>query len=839
MGIWTPGPGPTENDDFYDGAGDTVAVLVDLLGGNDIFFAGSGDDEIDGSDGNDRIEAGAGDDTLTGGAGDDSLYGGVGSDVLDGGAGADIIGTSGGLGQPGPTHSVLHGGDGDDEVSFISWGGQHTAELYGDAGGDVLQVGHPNGNAIDGGAGYDTVSVNGFYRPSADVSVNYGSVIDLAAQTVTGAGGVDTLVSVENASGGFDNDTLIGTDGANWLMGNMGDDLIIPGAGNDVIVGDSLFFGLRPVEGGLPTALITYYANDSNDTVSYAGASGATTIHLSAFESEYGYADGPDGLDAIYLVENAIGTAYDDVIIGSEDVFRLLRYEIGPVLPPIFGFNHLQGGAGDDLIQGLSGQDILDGGDGADTLEGGLDDDRLAGGAGDDLLDGGEGSDTASYAAAGAAVRVVLAWGGAQDTLAEGFDTLVAIENLEGSAFNDTLVGDAGANVIAGGAGDDWVVGGAGDDILIAGQPGVDRLIGGDGMDAVSLAWTTDGVYLDVAAGVYATPESWTAFESVEIFIGGAGADTLRGASGSDILRGGAGGDTLIGRDGADLLLGEAGDDWINGGDGDDVLVGGTGANILIGGAGTDIVAYAFATWDLWVDMSGGVFSEGGAWWIDNGAPFWDVYDASIEGIRGGSGNDTIFGNGANNVLEGDGGNDALVGGAGDDVLEGGAGDDWLVGGDGDDRLIGGAGIDVLTGGAGADIFDLGANAGWDVAFDFNPDEDRFDLGGHVWSGFFTVDADGDGQADDTLLGYAGGNFVALDVAGLTLEEWNALVDLPAGAAKDDMLMAAAVEPARVDLHGWSRDGQPAFALGPDEDQRGLSPEIPTLSSDTGGWLIG
>ena len=83
--------------------------------------------------------------------------------------------------------------------------------------------------------------------------------------------------------------------------------------------------------------------------------------------------------------------------------------------------------------------------------------------------------------------------------------------------------------------------------------------------------------------------------------------------------------------------------------------------------------------------------------------------------------------------------------------------------------------MDVLTGGAGADTFVLGLDVGWDVAFDFDTTEDRFDLGGLQWLGFIEFDADGDGQLD-TLLGFDGGNFVALGVSGLTLDAWNALV---------------------------------------------------------------
>jgi len=835
MGVWaTGGSGPTESEDIYYGETDTTGVDLDLLGGNDIFFAGSGNDLIRGGAGLDRIDANGGDDVITGGDDGDSLSGGSGSNVIHGDAGDDSVGVFSGLDLLTPSHSLLYGGVGNDEVVFVGTSALHTADLYGEAGDDQIQTARPNGNLLDGGAGYDTLFVMGTYRASAELEVSYGAVVDLANQTLSGAGGVDTLVSIENAWGGVGDDTLIGSAGVNWLMGNNGDDVLIPGAGNDIVIGDGVIG--RPTEGQLPTALLTFFAEGSNDTVSYANVAGAMIVNLSAFENEYGYAQGPEGIDALYLIENAIGSAYDDHLIGQEDVFRLSRYEIVFSVPPIYGFNHLEGRAGDDLLQGLSGQDFLEGGDGSDTLEGGLDDDRLSGGAGNDFLNGGEGQDTASYAAATSAVRVVLAWGGAQETLAEGRDTFVSIENLEGSAFDDTLVGDAGANRIAGGAGNDWIVGGAGDDILVAGELGVDVLLGGDGFDTISFAGITGGAYVDVAAGVYSAAGVWSVFQEAEAYVGGVGADTLLGSSRADLLTGGAGGDTLLGRDGADTLVGGAGDDWIDGGAGDDVLVGGTGTNILIGGAGTDIVAYEFATWDLWIDMRAGVVSEGGAWWIDLGALSWDVYDATIEGVRGGTGNDSIFGNASANWLEGADGNDSLVGGLGDDTLIGGAGSDWLVAGDGNDRLIGGEGVDVLFGGTGADTFDLGRNAGWDVAVDFNTAEDRFSLGGLSWLGFLTIDADGDGQADDTLLGYAGGNFVALNALGLSLTQWNALVDAPAAADAGTALAAdeeitpqsAWADPLLAPLSGGWPEANPA----PGD----FTPDLQLATHAASGW---
>jgi Ca2+-binding RTX toxin-like protein len=66
----------------------------------------------------------------------------------------------------------------------------------------------------------------------------------------------------------------------------------------------------------------------------------------------------------------------------------------------------------------------------------------------------------------------------------------------------------------------------------------------------------------------------------------------------------------------------------------------------------------------------------------------WTV--SNIEGIMGGSGDDTLTGDGNDNKIAGGDGNDTLIGGAGADVLVGGAGADVLTGGPGVDMFIGG-----------------------------------------------------------------------------------------------------------------------------------------------------
>jgi type VI protein secretion system component Hcp len=94
--------------------------------------------------------------------------------------------------------------------------------------------------------------------------------------------------------------------------------------------------------------------------------------------------------------------------------------------------------------------------------------------------------------------------------------------------------------------------------------------------------------------------------------------------------------------------------------------------------------------------------------------------------LRGGAGNDSLFGGTAADTLVGGDGGDGLNGNAGPDTLLGGRGNDTLDGGAGDDLLDGGDDDDVLTGNLGADQI-FGGN-GNDRAR-FPDDTDTIDLG--------------------------------------------------------------------------------------------------------------
>jgi serralysin len=146
----------------------------------------------------------------------------------------------------------------------------------------------------------------------------------------------------------------------------------------------------------------------------------------------------------------------------------------------------LAGKAEADTINALGGDDFLFGGAGNDKLFGGTGGDELEGGLGNDLLDGGTGIgvDTAEYHSAKTGVGVNLLTGAASDGLG-GTDTLVSIENVDGSGFGDTIIGDQVGNFLKGNGGADFISANGGNDTILGGD-GSDTILGGSGADKIS-----------------------------------------------------------------------------------------------------------------------------------------------------------------------------------------------------------------------------------------------------------------------------------------------------------------------------------------------------------------
>ncbi|MFT3957165.1 MAG: calcium-binding protein [Piscinibacter sp.] len=632
-----------------DGAGgdDTVtggAGLDSLLGGD-------GQDLVDGGDSNDTLRGGAGDDTLLGGTGVDDLYGDGGDDSLDGGASADN----------------LYGGVGND--TFV--GGGHAAGEY------------------------DFAS----YRDSGvAVAVNLASGVVLK-----GGAGTDTLIAIDGAIGSSYADTLIGSDGDNYLRGRGGSDSIDGGAGFDIAdyrdsgsttanlatgragyasnvvsgvtvpAGTDTLLGIEGLSASHYDDTLTGDAGDNylrgqrgNDLIDggagadravYNQATGAVTVNLAL-----GTATGADGNDTLVGIENLRGSAYGDTLIGDTGANHVEARE---------GNDSVDGGAGNDTLVGESGNDSLQGGDGEDVLLGGIGNDTLSGGtqpANEPDASGRAGRqffDWADYSGSTGAVNVDLAAGTATG---EGSDVLIGIEAVRGSAGNDTLAGDAGDNLFRGNGGDDSIAGGA-------------------GIDVVEYGNASGSVNVNLATGTASGAAGNDSFSSIEVAIGGAYDDTLTGDAGDNAIRGNAGDD------------------------------------LLDGGAGVDRVDYRTAGAAVVVDLDGG-FAFGG-----------DGNDTLVgfENLRGTDlYDDQLGGDAGANVIEGRGGNDSLSGAGGNDTL---------VGDEGDDRLLGGAGNDQLRGGAGDDTYVLGdADTGTDTVSDSGGTADTLasrDNGFGVYSEFY------------------------------------------------------------------------------------------------------
>ncbi|MCB1491773.1 MAG: tandem-95 repeat protein, partial [Rhodobiaceae bacterium] len=93
----TPPPGPSDNDLIFAGTGNNWVnggVGDDIIfggPGNDSLHGGLGDDFLYGGPGNDNLRGNEGNDHLFGNNGDDKLFGGTGNDVMFGGGGADMF----------------------------------------------------------------------------------------------------------------------------------------------------------------------------------------------------------------------------------------------------------------------------------------------------------------------------------------------------------------------------------------------------------------------------------------------------------------------------------------------------------------------------------------------------------------------------------------------------------------------------------------------------------------------------------------------------------------------------------------------------------------------------
>ncbi len=284
-----------ENIEFADGSSlsaQDIAVRVNCLHGTDgndtlngysatagydiseTFYAGAGNDTVNGYDGDDTIYGEDGDDKLYGGNGDDALIGGSGNDYLNGGKGNDTY--------------VFHIGDGNDRIvdcensavngraDRIVFGkgisadsislersGLHLVIRYGE--GDSVTVEQAY-NGSDGRYFVENIEfADGSSLSTQDIAVRANHLCGTDGNdTINGYGAMSTYDSNETIHAGAGNDTVYANDGDDIIYGEDGDDKLYGGNGDDVLIGGS---GNDYLNGGNGNDTYIFHIGDGNDKI--------------------------------------------------------------------------------------------------------------------------------------------------------------------------------------------------------------------------------------------------------------------------------------------------------------------------------------------------------------------------------------------------------------------------------------------------------------------------------------------------------------------------------------------------------------------------------------------
>ncbi len=679
-------------------------------GGRNIFRLFDGNDTVDGGDGIDRVEMYVDDLSLGAGAQvnlSSSVVAGIAAQTaisINGGTSTltsieDVMGSS--------SNDTIVGSDGNNQL--VGWLGDDS--ILGLDGADILKPG-AGADTIDGGDGIDRISflydptqytyLNGLY-PTVHATAWAGVAIDLGLGTFTNVDGqLGQVSNVEDVTGTFADDHIVGDSGDNVMSGLSGNDTLDGGSGGS----DTVSYAAVNGDGRVLAPIVGVNASIPN----------GVNVDLSTGTAS----DGEGGTDTLLNIDNVIGsigsdtikgTSGDNIVDGGEgtDTF-IFTGALGISAPtssnafgPIYVGTDTNGGAGIYTVTAIAGGYLVVGPDGSDTL---LGINRLQ------FTDG-----TLLVPIPGAIIDQSASSDPVEAEGGQGDDSIVggsADDLLLGGTGGDTLIGGDGYNELNGGDGDDSVVGGDDGNLFIGGSGlGNDTYTGGAGVDEVKYTSTSAGIVVDLstspgtATGVEidtdtlisiediiagAGPDSILGSAAANHFFGEAGADTLNGAAGNDTLEGGSGNDSIVGGADNDHLFGDSDDDTLVGGLGDDTLDG--GANTLGGFDVADLADAAGVVLTLNVDGTG----------TATGASIGTDTFLGIERFLVGGGNDSLVGNGENNVFDGAGGNDTLRGGAGADTLTGGLGADSLAGDAGDDvfRVTGAelASGEVIDGGA-------------------------------------------------------------------------------------------------------------------------------------------
>ncbi len=613
-----------------------------------------------------------------------TLTGTSGRDLISGFGGDDtIVATAGG-------GDAVDGGAGRDSLTYMTATGAVMVDFLAGtmSGGGLATTAFTNIERVVTGDFNDQLTGN-----AAAQNLTARSGLD----TLWGAGGIDTLW------GGTGADTFVFREMGSGNADNIGDWT----SGSDKISLDAAVFTALGSGGNFAAGDARFWssssgtAHDANDRIIYntttrqvfydadgSGSGGAQHIAtlqsgatLAATDITVQGSSGPGPL---------VGTEGDDTLTGTEGDDTIDGRGGNDVLTGMDGNDSLLGGAGNDLLDGLSGSvpdfiyTLEDPSRGRlDTLNGGLGNDTFRP-SGEDLLSDPGGTDTV--------IATDMNW-----TLGAGFENLVLNNDASESGF--VGIGNELGNHISASWAGSRLEGRGGDDTLVAagGQGSNNTLLGQDGND--SLVGDSLPDLLDGGAG-NDTLSGGRFDDYADTLVGGTGVDTFvvnPPASSSpayDVFSDFTSGTDKLRLDGNDFAaIGPSG----NFAPDDERFYAAPGATS--GHDATDRVVFNTTTGEVFYDDDG---SGGGTAQLI--AFVDDLAAVDIVVINGGSSGRVINGTAGDDTLRGGTGNDTLNGLGGDDFLDGGPGNDTLDGGSGNDTLVGDRGTDLLLGRDGNDV---------------------------------------------------------------------------------------------------------------------------------------
>jgi Ca2+-binding RTX toxin-like protein len=522
--------------------GNAAGNILDGNTGDDILFGLRGDDSLSGGDGDDSLRGHSGDDTLLGGEGNDTIWGDAGDDYINPGEnnlGYDLI-------LPGTGNDTV-------DLSEIELGYVEINHRELDAGIIATIDGVANSGSVDKGVNgtttlLDVVNPMNFWGLELE-GTEYDDTFNIAMDTtkyqwtaIDAAGGDNTINIISGSSEGtlrLNYVQSLGSIDANLQTGIIQNGL----GGTDTVTGTGPVIELR----------------GSNNTDNIIGSDGDDRFILQLGSDTLDGGNGYDVLrydrfgveDLVVDFENGVatGTWFDNLF---EHTFSNIEEVRGST-----SADELTGDATNNALVGEEGDDTLMGQAGDDTLDGGTGEDLMIGGQGSDVFYVDNILDRVGESRSWTGTDTVISSVDfrTENRHIENVELTGDAVIGAGNGLQNVITGNDADNILDGGKNNDTLQGGEGDDIYLLRAPG-DTIVelADEGIDVArsygsfALMANVEKLFMQTVYSKDGTPVNFNGIGNAldNTIVGTPFDNTIVGREGSDTLKGQAGDDTFV-----------------------------------------------------------------------------------------------------------------------------------------------------------------------------------------------------------------------------------------------------------------------------------------------------